>query len=839
MTKIKRKPARPKGMVTEPKEKASKSKGTPSLQQRKSSPPQIKKVQSKGTAVDITVFGVVQGVGFRPFIYRIAKELGYSGWVKNIGRGVEIHLESKNKTDFEDFFAAFERSKPPLAQVEDMEVAPLSSSQFHACSGFVIKKTKGSESFVFISPDISICKNCAEEMMSPADRRYLYPFINCTDCGPRYTIVEDLPYDRDKTTMKGFTMCADCRTEYEDPRDRRYHAQPVACPACGPKITLMNARTKRKIKGGITKAVSLIKSGKILAIKGLGGFHLVCDPFDLDAVRRLRKIKRRKTKPLALMARDLVTVRKYAAVNPDEEALLLSARRPIVLLRKTKDIRGIAPHLKEMGFMLPYTPLHYLLLEETALIVATSSNRKDSPIMKDVDEGIEDLCDYVLTHDRPIHMRADDSVMKVVGGAPLFLRRARGYVPYPQKVPDALRSPYHALALGGELKDTISIYKNGYVVTSQFLGDLDDYMNFQYFEETIAHLARLFELKPQVVVSDLHPNFHTTRYAERLGLRHIKVQHHYAHVLAALLEHTILPGEKVLGVALDGYGYGEDGTAWGAEFLLADYDGYERLGHYKYVPLPGGDLAAKQPWRMAMAYLYDTFVGTSGDNDTERTKIKNGFFARIEELKGFKNVSRIKRNAVIAMIERDMNSPKASSCGRLFDAVSFLVGLAPMEMEFEAEAPMRLESAADDTIRSSYRFKIIDHKKKKQAPFLIHSGKSSLSPFFEVSFNPTIMAIVDDLRKGVPASQISAKFHNTLARTILKATERVQQSFNIDTVVLTGGVFLNKRLLETTLGLLDQKGFKVLRPVVYSPNDESISVGQIAYALNILQKQKR
>jgi hydrogenase maturation protein HypF len=479
-------------------------------------------------------------------------------------------------------------------------------------------------------------------------------------------------------------------------------------------------------------------------------------------------------------------------------------------------------------------------------------------------------------------MRADDSVMKVVGGEPLFLRRARGYVPYPQKVPEALRSSHHALALGGELKDTISIYKNGYVVTSQFLGDLDDYKNFQYFEETIAHLARLFELKPQVVVSDLHPNFHTTRYAERLRLRHIKVQHHHAHVLAALLEHKIPPGKKVLGVSLDGYGYGEDGTAWGAEFLLADYDGYERLGHFKYVPLPGGDLAAKQPWRMAMAYMYDTFIGLSDervlgsrfgrsedgnygrrsdtglrqseeinttsrkarikDRETERAKAKKTLIALIEELKSFKNVRPKKRNAVIEMIERDMNSPMISSCGRLFDAVSFLVGLAPMEMEFEAEAPMRLESAADDRMRTSYRFKMINKNEESnrgQAPISRGEENLDLAPIFQISFNPTITAILDDLNKGIPISQISAKFHNTLARTILKAAERVKQSHHIDTVALTGGVFLNKRLLETSLHLLGQKGFKTLRPIVYSPSDESISVGQIAYALNILQKQKK
>ena len=783
------------------------------------------KATTKDVAIDIVVFGVVQGVGFRPFVYRIAKELGYTGWVKNIGHGVEVHLESKDKTDFNDFFTAFERTKPPLAQVEDTQVNP--SARFHNCRDFIIKKTKEGKSFVFISPDISICENCKEEMMSPSDRRYLYPFINCTDCGPRYTIVEDLPYDRDQTTMRSFTMCADCSEEYQDPFDRRYHAQPIACPVCGPQISLINAKTHKEVKGGITKAASLIKDGKILAIKGLGGFHLVCDPFNSDAVRRLRQIKERKTKPLALLARDLSIIKKYAAVNPGEEAQLLSARRPIVLLKKIKDIRGIAPRLEEMGFMLPYTPLHYLLLEKIALIVATSSNQKDSPIMKDVEEGIENLCDYVLTHNRPIHMRADDSVMKVVGGAPLFLRRARGYVPYPQQVPAALESPHHILALGGELKDTISIYKNGYVVTSQFLGDLDDYKNFQYFEETIAHLKRLFELKPKVVVSDLHPNFHTTQYAERLGIRHIQVQHHYAHVLAALLEHKIPPEEMVLGVSLDGYGYGEDGTAWGAEFLLADYDSYQRLGHFKYVPLPGGDLAAKQPWRMAMAYLYETFGERSAENIGER---------RIEESESLKKVSTRKRNAVLEMIERGINSPMASSCGRLFDAVSFLVGLAPMEMEFEAEAPMRLESAAEESFRKTYRFAIINDEKRGQATFYRGNKKSSLSPFFHISFIPTIKAILEDLNQGVPVSQISAKFHNTLARVILIVAERTQQRYHTDTVALTGGVFLNKRLLTTTLHLLEHKGFKTLRPIVYSPNDESISVGQIAYALNLLQK---
>jgi hydrogenase maturation protein HypF len=458
-----------------------------------------------------------------------------------------------------------------------------------------------------------------------------------------------------------------------------------------------------------------------------------------------------------------------------------------------------------MGFMLPYTPLHYLILEEIPLIVATSSNKKDSPIMKEEDAGIEQLCDYILTHNRPIEMRADDSVIKVADGKSLFVRRARGYVPYPQRVPKELESPHHILALGAELKDTISVYKNGYVVTSQFLGDLDEYENFQYFEQTIEHLTKLFQLNPKAVVSDLHPDFHTTRYAAKLGLPHIKIQHHFAHVLAPLLEHKVSPGKKVLGVALDGYGYGADGSAWGAEFLAADYKGYERLAHFKYVPLPGGDLAAKQPWRMALSYLMDAY----GEN-----------YPIDQRLRPWRNVGQRKIKGVTEMIKQSVNSPLVSSCGRLFDAVSFLTGVAPAEMEFEAEAPMRLEAVA--TTGGSYRFSVLDEE-------------NGTAPA-QISFRPMIKAIMKDLGQGVPASVISAKFHNTLARVILSISEKTRLESDIDTVVLVGGVFLNKRLLVTTSHLLDKKGFNVLRPVQYSPNDESISVGQIAYALHQLQQ---
>ena len=744
-------------------------------------------------ALRVTVAGVVQGVGFRPFLFRLADRWGYQGWVRNIGSGVEIHLESDRPTDFGPFLRALEKKKPRLARIERLDTRPASPE---GCSGFRISRTEEGESFVFISPDIATCEPCRKEITSPQERRYHHPFTNCTDCGPRYTIVRSLPYDRPKTTMSGFDMCPDCRREYEDPRDRRYHAQPIACPACGPRVTLKDARTGKRIAGGIETAAALIRKGRILAVKGLGGFHLVCDPLRPEAVKRLRIIKERQRKPLALMARDIATVERFAFVGPAERRELTSVNRPIVLLRKKKDIPGIAPHLDEIGFMLPYTPLHHLLLENLALIVATSSNPKDAPIAKDESEGIAELCDVILTHDRPIQTRADDSVLKLAGTSPLFLRRARGYVPYPQRVPAHLQVPDHILALGGELKDTISVYKNGYVITSQFLGDLDEYQNFRYFEETVAHLERLFDVRPRVVVSDLHPQFRTTRYAQKLGLPHLQVQHHYAHVLAVLLEHQVPAGKKVLGVALDGSGYGQDGGAWGGEFLLADYSSYLRLAHFKPVPLPGGDRAARQPWRMALAYL------------------REAYDEKIPVLNSLNKVDRKRRDAVLKMIRSGLHSPPTSSCGRLFDAVSFLSGVAPVEVEFEAEAPMRLEAVSSQNSPAVYPFDLQDDREP-----------------WQLSFSATIRAIVGDVSRKEPAAKIGAAFHRTLARAVASVAERARQAYGVDTVALVGGVFLNRTLLTLASRILERERFKVLRPLQYSPNDESISVGQIAYAL--------
>jgi hydrogenase maturation protein HypF len=751
-------------------------------------------------ATRIVVFGVVQGVGFRPFVFRLARRLGLKGWVKNIGGGVEIHVEGGTAAAQQGFLTALRKSPPPLARIEKMEAEP---TRFRACRGFTIRETKAGESFVFISPDIATCPECLKEVRTPGERRFHYPFTNCTNCGPRYTIVTALPYDRPRTTMAAFPMCPACLREYNDPLDRRHHAQPIACPVCGPQVTLRDARTGKTLGGGIDEAAGFIRKGQILAVKGLGGFHLVCDPFKRRAVLRLRGIKDRKTKPLALMARDLATVERYALVSPAEHRLLQSSRRPIVLLKKKDDIPLVAPGLDEVGFMLPYTPLHHLLLERLGLIVATSSNSKDAPIMKDEDEGIRRLCDVLLTHDRPIAMRADDSVVKVVSGRPVFARRARGYVPYPQHVPDGLRQDATLIALGGELKDTVSLYRNGYVVTSQFLGDLDDYRNFGYFEETMSHLRRLFGVKPEAVITDLHPDFRTTRYAAKMGIPHFRVQHHFAHVLAPLLEHGVMPERKVLGVALDGYGYGDDGSAWGGEFLLADYDGYERLARFKPVPLPGGDLAAREPWRMALSYLSDAFG------------------SEIPSVAALRKIGRARKDALLGMIGRRVRCPMTSSCGRLFDAVSFLCGTAPAAMEYEAEAAMRLEAAAGSATKGSYPLKI--------------STPGPNSPL-DVSFTPLVRAVVRDLEKGVPVSRVSSVFHDTLAGLIVTMARHARNEHGTDTVVLAGGVFLNRKLLERTTERLARGKFRVLRPTLYSPNDESLSLGQIAWGLAQLKK---
>ncbi|MCX6565859.1 MAG: carbamoyltransferase HypF [Candidatus Aminicenantes bacterium] len=743
-------------------------------------------------ALRLDVFGVVQGVGFRPFVVRLARRFRLTGWVKNDGRGVQIHVEGGTRGDRERFAGAIETDRPPLARIERVTSRTVPVRGYR---DFKVRASGRSGNFVFISPDISVCPACRDEIRDPGNRRFGYPFTNCTDCGPRYTIVRDLPYDRPQTTMADFPLCPDCRREYHDPLDRRYHAQPIACPVCGPSVALRNARTGKTVPGGIEKAADLVRRGKILAVKGLGGFHLVCDPADAGAVARLRRVKKRAVKPLALMVRDISVARRIARISPPEAAALESDRRPIVLVQKRVELPGVAPGLNEVGIMLPYTPLHVLLLDRIKMIVATSSNPKDAPIIKDESEGFSGLCDYILTHNRPIHMRADDSVVRIIREAPVFLRRARGYVPYPQPVPRGFAGARPILALGAELKNTVSVFKNGYVVTSQFLGDLDEYRNRMYFEETLAHLTGLFRVKPACVVSDLHPDFHTTRIAERMGLPHFRVQHHHAHVLAVLLEHGLEPGTRVLGIVWDGYGYGLNGEAWGGEFLIAGYDGFNRFARFEPKPLPGGDLAAREPWRMALSYLWSPGLKA------------------IPAIPGLRPVDPARRRAVWEMIASETHSPLASSCGRLFDAVSALTGLAPLRNEYEAEAAVRLEAAAAPGRTRPYAF-------------MLHDGNPKT-----LSFDATIREIISDIKRGVSPAIVSARFHETLASAAVETAEKARRELGIRTIVLGGGVFCNRRLLGRVEDLLTKSGFSVLRPRQYSPNDESISVGQVAFAL--------
>ncbi|MDD8026845.1 MAG: carbamoyltransferase HypF [Acidobacteriota bacterium] len=761
----------------------------------------------KNAARRILVSGVVQGVGFRPFVHRLAAGFGLSGWVQNTAAGVEIHVEGRSAAVLDRFARAIRDEHPPLAVIDSLACR---AARCESPTGFEVRASRGGEAFVFISPDISVCEDCRRDIADPRDRRYRYPFTNCTNCGPRYTIVRSLPYDRPATTMAGFPMCPDCAAEYDDVNNRRHHAQPTACPACGPTVRLRKAGSRAEIPGGIEAAAELIRRGRIVAVKGLGGFHLVCDPRQARAVARLRRIKERSRKPLALMARDMAAVRRIARISPAEATLLCSPRRPIVLLRKKADLPGIAPGLGEVGVMLPYTPLHVLLLESLDLIVATSSNPKDAPIMKDEEESLDGLCDYVLGHNRPIQMRADDTVLKAVGHRPLFVRRARGFVPEPQRLPAGLDGGRQVLAVGAELKDTVSIARSGRLVTSQFLGDLDEYRNHRYFEETADHLLKLFSVRPDCVVSDLHPDFHSTRWAERFarraGIPHLRVQHHHAHILAALLEHGIPAGTTVLGAAFDGYGYGADGSAWGAEFLTADYRSFRRLAHFEPVPLPGGDLAARQPWRMALAYLERAGISATP-----------GLGIPAE-------VSPAERKAVLAMIAHSSHAPLASSCGRLFDAVSAILGTAPVRNDYEAEAAMRLETAA------------ASGRAVRRYPFTIAAAESGREGPRRIGFGSLIRAVAADRAGGVPVPDIAASFHAALARVIVETAKIARADQGIGIVALVGGVFLNKILLQRAEAGLLKAGFRVLRPVRYSPNDESISIGQAAFALANLNR---
>ena len=709
-----------------------------------------------------------------------------------------------------------------------MEIALEEISLQNASEFSIHSSREQANEFAFISPDVATCDDCWNEFGDPANRRYGYAFTNCTNCGPRYTIIQDIPYDRPTTTMAPFRMCELCQAEYEDPADRRFHAQPNACAACGPSLVLVESRqhnldsrlptvedflaAQRSSLASVAHVRDLLHAGRLIAVKGLGGFLLACDAQNDDAVRKLRRRKRRSDKPFAVMARDLAEVDKFCILTEADRAALQSPRRPIVILdrRPESDLsRSIAPRNNSIGVMLPYTPLHYLLFSDSptdpsrfSALVMTSGNLSEEPIVISNEEAwqqLEPVADWFLFHNRDIYMRADDSVVRTLDGRERVLRRSRGYVP---QAIDLGAPMQDLLACGAELKHTFCLTKDHYAILSQHIGDLENFETLCFFQETLANLKKLFRAEPQAVAYDLHPNYRSTQFALSLPLeRKIGVQHHHAHIASCMAENH-LQG-KVIGVAFDGTGFGTDGKIWGGEFLVADLETFERRAHLRYLPLPGGDAAVRQPWRMALSYLRDTFGNGS-----------------LREESRFLNSVPEKQIAVVdAMIARRIQSIETSSVGRLFDAVAAMIGLGS-EVTFEGQAAIALESAAEPSVEDRYSFQLED-----------------VAPM-QLDMRPMIEEIVRDLARGAPIGLISARFHNTVAAAIIEVCRRIRQQEQLTRVCLSGGVFQNMYLLKRTVRDLDKDGFQVFLHALVPPNDGGISLGQAAIANAILRRGK-
>ncbi|MFA1541730.1 carbamoyltransferase HypF [Actinomadura monticuli] len=725
--------------------------------------------------VGVRVEGIVQGVGFRPFVHGLATGLGLSGLVGNDAGGVFIEVEGA--PDAVGRFLDGLRARPPrLAVVERVTTRELAAA---GRDGFAIVRSEASgERRALVSWDSATCDDCLREIADPADRRYRYPFINCTNCGPRFTIVKDVPYDRPSTTMAGFPMCGPCAAEYADPADRRFHAQPVCCPSCGPSLTLLPDAPPPG--DPLTAARDLLAAGAVLAVKGLGGYHLAARAAAEDAVAALRSRKHREDKPFAVMVPGLAAARALCELSEAEEALLTGPRRPIVLARRRPDAAlaaAIAPGNRNLGLLLPYTPLHHLLVTEP--IVLTSGNVSDEPIAYrdgDAMERLRGIADAFLLHDRPIHVRTDDSVVRVFRGRTLPVRRSRGYAPEPVPIP---KGP-SVLACGAELKNTFCLARDGRAFVSHHIGDLENYETFRAFEEGIEHFKRLFDTIPELVAHDLHPEYLSTKYALVQDLPSIGVQHHHAHIASCLADNGA--DAPVIGVAFDGTGYGTDGTLWGGEFLVADLRGFERAGHLEPVPMPGGAAAIREPWRMAAAYGVPEDLAVARRPD----------WAAVAELAG-----------------RGVNAPLTSSMGRLFDAVAAVLGVRD-RVNYEGQAAVELEQLADPSDLAAYPVTI--------------TGE------FTVMGRDLLDAAVDDLRTGVPGPTIAARFHNGVAALIVAAASRLREERNLGTVALSGGVFQNMLLLERAVQRLTEAGFDVLTHHRVPPNDGGISLGQAAIA---------
>jgi hydrogenase maturation protein HypF len=754
----------------------------------------------------IKVKGTVQGVGFRPYVYGLATSLFLRGHVANTSEGVVIDVEGE---EVESFIGRLGPEAPTLARVDSVEASAMPPAGYE---GFSILESREGGSFTLISPDVSTCPDCLREFYDPADRRHLYPFINCTNCGPRYSITRRTPYDRPNTTMAVFRMCPECEAEYRDPSNRRFHAEPNACPVCGPRVELLIKGAGggwAPFTGGepVEAARGLLSRGSIVAIKGLGGFHLACDALNAEAVARLRRMKRRSNKPFALMARDVETIRRFCLVSEVEEGALVSGRRPIVLLAKKSPQalpEAVAPGNARLGFMLPYTPLHYLIFGDSPAggpgvceaLVMTSGNLSEEPIQIDGGEAASKLghiADAFLLHDREIFMRADDSVVKLAGGSLRFVRRSRGYAPEP--VPLREDGP-EVLAAGADIKNTFTIMKGPYAVMSQHIGDMENYETLSFFEEVLENLKAVYRAAPEALAFDLHPGYLSTRWARsKAGMRLLGVQHHHAHIASVMAEHGLT--DRVIGVAFDGTGYGTDGTLWGGEFLVADALGFRRAGHLRYVPLPGGERAVREPWRTAVSYLGEAL----GEEARDCLRIL-GFYERY----GGRTVEDVLKVAGIREV-----SPLSSGAGRLFDAVSALLGVSDRNT-FEGEAAIALEAAAEGEAAGSYPFQM-----RGSAPFV-------------VDFSLTLRGIISDLEEGAPAGEIAARFHGTVIEAVARAVSAIALETGLREVALSGGVFQNDCLLVGTVEMLEAEGMRVYTNSLVPANDAGISLGQ-AYIL--------
>ena len=751
--------------------------------------------------VGIKVAGIVQGVGFRPYIYRLADRFQLTGQILNDAQGVEIEIQGE-ETNTEEFLKTLLEQPPPLALITGIQtsVIPLrTESEFN-----IIRSSADLAKNTLISPDIASCPDCLDELFNPEDRRHFYPFINCTNCGPRYTIITDIPYDRPSTSMKRFIMCRNCQAEYDDPENRRFHAQPNACPVCGPQFYLRDNQGNVWKEEAVQKAISNLEQGSIVAIKGLGGFHLAVDARNTLSVQYLRDRKHRFEKPLALMVRDIDTAKKIVFLSEKEQILLASLQRPIVLCRKTGDTgisSLISPDNNYFGILLPYTPLHEILFRLSTFdaLVMTSANMSEEPICYRNEEcktRLAEVADYFLDHDREIYTRCDDSVMRICSGQPVFIRRSRGYVPRPVLLKEKGSS---VLAVGGHLKNTVCLTKNNFAFVSQHIGDLENLITLGVFEETIQHLRKLFEISPQHIIHDLHPDYLSTRWVqENAGIPFTGLQHHYAHILSVMAENDLV--EPVVGLSLDGTGYGTDGTIWGGEILICNRHDFQRYAHFEHVPMPGGEQAILQPWRMAVAYLKQYCPDAS--------EWYGHLFPQLEKPIGL----------ITRMIDKKINSPLSSSCGRLFDAVSALLGLKNT-VSYEGQAAILLEALGEkNTEKSTLDIGEIQIKK--------------VNEHYILSPAEIIPKIVQYRLQNRSINELSKSFHDRLSDGLVRIAVQACHENSLKKIALSGGCFQNAVLLNNLHQELTKRGFQVYFNTQVPANDGGIALGQAYWGMH-------